>query len=113
MMAFVPPPTTTSLVVTDVAVMQLTDFKRFMAHAVETSVVVVSVEKTKTTAPASVCPRDDADANKNATSEDAPVQTAGDALWSGACTGMAIVGTAVTASLVIAVIVGVTGFGSE
>ena len=113
MMAFVPPPTTTSLVVTDVAVTQLTDFKRFMAHAVETSVVVVSVEKTKTTAPAYVRPRDDADTNKNATSEDAPVQTAGEALWNGACTGMAIVGTAVTASLVIAVIVGVTGFGSE
>ena len=84
-----------------------------MGHTVETSVVVVSVEKTKTTAPAYVRPRDDADTNKNATSEDAPVRTAGEALWNGACTGMAIVGTALTSTLVVAVIVGVTGFGSE
>ena len=49
---FVPAPTTTSLVVTDLVVMQLKDFRRFMADAAETSVVVVSIQETKTTAPA-------------------------------------------------------------
>lgn len=112
LMAFVPPSTTTGLVVTDLVVMQLKDFRRFMADAAETSVVVVSIQETKTTAPACVCPRDDAKYGTN-TSIDAPVETGNQLVWNGVCSGMTIVGFAFVGTVFFGVIAGVTGFGSE
>lgn len=77
--------------------------------------VVKRVQETKTTAPACVCPRDDAkDANNTSkASKDVQVHTTGELLWNGACAGMAVVGSAVTVALVGTLIAGLTGFGSE
>ena len=118
LMAFVPLSTPT---VTDLVVMQLTDFKRFMADAAEASVVVVSVQATQTTAPACVCPREElcarhanntSNARKDAELTSA-VQSRREFLWNGACAVMSVVGTGFSLVVLGTFIGSVTGFGNE
>jgi hypothetical protein len=114
--AFVPSQTTTSIDLTDVVVMPLTDFKRFMANVAQTSVVVLSVDETKTAAPACVHPRDDAK-HGNDTSNDAPVEIVNHDVFNGVCMGMAAVGLAVATTVVVSFVGGViasfTGVGID